>query len=79
MVYNFQTLTENKYDLGGVFLASIDQLKLVGMTCDYYRFDSLYMSTETNMPVSCETCAHWTGRKCDIDVFDNVLAGLDQT
>lgn len=62
-----------------IFLASKDQLKLVGMTCDYYRFDSLYMSTETNMPVSCETCAHWTGKRCDIDVFDNVLAGLDQT
>lgn len=58
--------------------ASKDQLKLVGMTCDDYRFDSLIMSTESNMPVSCESCSHWTGSKCDIDVFDKVLTGLDQ-
>ena len=28
---------------------------------------------------SCETCIHWENNKCNINLFDKVLAGLDQT
>lgn len=70
---------QNNFDRRCFILPSKDQLKLVGQSCSEYHHDSLYMGTFSSMPVSCETCTHWTGKRCDIDVFDNVLTGLDQS
>lgn len=29
--------------------------------------------------ISCEICYNWDGMSCSIDVFDNVLMGIDNT
>ncbi|TDT60954.1 hypothetical protein [Fonticella tunisiensis] len=59
--------------------ASREQLKLVGTSChDYDPRESLTSGAMVNLGRSCETCNHWTGARCDIDVFDKVLMGLDQ-
>jgi hypothetical protein len=59
-------------------MASVDQLKLVGLSCDYYDGEGT-TSSLGGTGISCETCKNWDGRKCRINVFDSVLEGLDQT
>lgn len=59
------------------------QLQAVGETCPGY----IYSGNVSWMPaedmekriVSCETCIHWEEGRCNIDLFDKVLTGLDQT
>jgi hypothetical protein len=59
--------------------ASMDQMKLVGLSCyEYDQREELTSNTLVNVGRSCATCDHWTGKECDIDVFDKVLTGLDQ-
>ncbi|KMT23372.1 hypothetical protein [Clostridium cylindrosporum] len=58
---------------------SKDQLKLVGISCLDYNSESLTSSIDEKIGRSCETCTHWSGERCTIDVFDKVLTGLDQT
>ena len=59
-------------------MASVDQLKLVGLSCDYYDGEGT-ISSLGGTGISCKTCKNWDGRKCRINVFDSVLEGLDQT
>lgn len=56
------------------------QLEAVGQMCpgyDYIGSDSWVTSSNTD-GVSCETCIHWEDHRCNIDLFDKVLTGLDQ-
>lgn len=59
-------------------MTSREQLRLVGMSCRYYRNNSSSMYSGPDYPKSCENCVNWTGERCKIDVFDEVLSGLDQ-
>lgn len=59
--------------------ASADQRRLVGISCPDYRSESLVSSVVSYMSKACDTCEHWDGAECTIDVFDEVLTGLDQT
>lgn len=59
--------------------ASMDQMKLVGMSCSEYDMrEEMTSSTLVDVGRSCKTCEHWSGKGCDIEVFDKVLTGLDQ-
>ncbi|MGB9680201.1 MAG: hypothetical protein ACPLW7_00765 [Minisyncoccia bacterium] len=68
-------------------MVSIEQLQAVGQSCEDFQLDeSLYenkfsMSDSNNTSRSCEICSHWDPNKkiCKIDVFDSVLASLDQS
>lgn len=59
-------------------MTSQEQLKLVGMSCSHYHNNSSSMLSGPSFPRSCENCINWTGERCKIDVFDEVLTGLDQ-
>lgn len=58
-------------------MASKEQLNSVGESCSYYDNNSITSSVHVSNR-SCETCSHWVNKHCDIDVFDEVLTGLDQ-
>ncbi|EYE88547.1 hypothetical protein Q428_07200 [Fervidicella metallireducens AeB] len=58
-------------------MASKEQLKLVGLTCNHYSSSGMTASI-INYGRSCENCEKWDGKKCTINVFDKTLAGLDQ-
>jgi len=53
--------------------ASKEQLKAVASLCPEFE------SKMDNSEESCEVCANWNGQKCLIDIFDDVLEGMDQT
>lgn len=59
--------------------ASYDQRKIVGISCDEYSAGSFMSLVNGQTGRSCDTCEHWNGQECMIEVFDKVLVGLDQT
>jgi hypothetical protein len=63
-------------------MANMDQIIAVGSNCSAFDYDnnSQLTSSLEDGRRSCEQCRHWTETgKCNIDVFDKVLTGLDQT
>lgn len=69
--------------LGGYcVMVSKMQLRTIGEMCPGYVLAStswtLSMAEQKELE-SCETCIHWENNKCNINLFDKVLAGLDQT
>ena len=74
------------YSRGGVLVnyASEDQLRGVAQVCGYFdprKIKGLTASVQRMdvNNVTCANCNHWDGEKCVIDVFDKVLASIDQT
>lgn len=63
---------------GGITMASKEQLMAVARSCSYYRVEGMH-NLLTYPERSCENCLNWDGERCKINVFDNVLTGLDQT
>ena len=63
--------------------ASEDQLIAVGQSCRDYdsRTKGFISSTESTVAenISCNSCNHWNGVRCTINVFDKVLTSMDQT
>lgn len=68
-------------------MATKEQLNAVGMNCPgFARDDSLYSVTDLKGTLSqgeksCAICKQWDvgKQKCRINLFDQVLAGMDQT
>jgi len=62
--------------------ASEDQLTAVAQSCSHFdsRVKSFTSITSASAEsISCNSCTHWNGTKCTINVFDDVLTSLDQT
>ncbi|MBZ4644991.1 MAG: hypothetical protein PWR27_791 [Petroclostridium sp.] len=61
--------------------ASENQLIAVAQSCDHFNSggtaNSKFSTGAEN--ISCRVCKNWDGKKCVINVFDNVLTSLDQT
>lgn len=68
-------------------MATKEQLNAVGMNCPgFARDDSLYSTINLKDVLSqgersCAVCKQWDvgKQKCRINLFDQVLTGLDQT
>lgn len=56
-------------------MASKEQLRSVAKLCPEFH-DGGYAHRGD---VSCEVCIHWTGKRCELNYFDNVLTSMDQT
>lgn len=53
------------------------KLRAVGEVCDYYRYENMMSSIDSN-DVTCLSCGNWDGKKCAINVYDKVVAELEQ-
>jgi len=66
--------------LGGLFMASKEQLRKIEIYCDSYapkNSDGIKSQTGNEPFESCENCKHFTKEgKCDIDLIDKVLSSL---
>ena len=60
--------------------ASDTQLVAVAQSCDHFDSGGAVQSKTsfTAENVSCNMCKNWDGKRCVINVFDNVLTSLDQ-
>lgn len=56
-----------------------EQLMAVAANCSNYSPKSKEASYINFGGATCELCSHWDGERCMINVYDKVLAGLDQT
>ena len=58
-----------------------EQLKLIGENCSQYKPErqgtAAIMGIYEDEGVSCNTCRHWSGSECMIDVLDNVAVNLE--
>ncbi|MCG8502794.1 MAG: hypothetical protein MJB12_20605 [Firmicutes bacterium] len=56
------------------------QLMAVAQSCQYFDSGGTINSTVSAAAenISCNICRNWDGKKCVINVFDNVLTNLDQ-
>jgi len=62
--------------------ASEDQLTAVAQSCRHFESMSgkfISSTSATGENISCNSCRHWNGTKCTINVFDDVLTSMDQT
>ncbi|MDI9483338.1 MAG: hypothetical protein QM315_09155 [Bacillota bacterium] len=57
-----------------------EQLKLIGENCSQYKPAgqgiTAVMGINEDEGISCNTCRHWSGSECVIDVLDNVAVNL---
>jgi hypothetical protein len=60
-------------------MPSHEQLNAVGNMCKYYDRNFSLLDAGEELEVSCTTCGHWENDRCNINVFDRILTGLDQT
>ncbi|HHY14362.1 MAG TPA: hypothetical protein GX526_07005 [Thermoanaerobacterales bacterium] len=65
-------------------MVSPHQLQSVAQSCPEYTYigslrNDLSALFDENQDISCDTCIHWEGGKCNIDIYDDILTSLDQT
>ncbi len=69
------------YRREGMDMANIQQMMHVANSCPGYS--STHSDIQSNIggthSKSCANCNHWQNDKCNINLFDQVLTGLDQT
>lgn len=60
-------------------ISNMFELMSVGSNCPGFTTteSGLVSSVGTNMSKSCTKCQHFKDNKCDIDLYDKVVAGLD--
>ncbi|WP_051931816.1 MULTISPECIES: hypothetical protein [Clostridiaceae] len=61
-------------------MSNMFELMSVGSNCPEFSptEGGLVSSVGSSMSKSCAKCKHFKNYKCDIDVYDKVVAGLDQ-
>ncbi len=55
------------------------KLSMVGSNCSQFTPISMMQATMSarEHTVSCSICRNWTGEKCTVNAFDNVLANIE--
>ncbi len=61
-------------------MPNIEQMSHVANSCNGYQSvgTGFQSSIGTKFSISCENCQHLKNEKCEVNLFDSVLAGLDQ-
>jgi len=61
-------------------MPNIEQMEHVGNSCNGYDSvgEEFQSSIGTELSKSCVNCHHLKNGKCEVNLFDRVLAGLDQ-
>ena len=60
-------------------IATQEELSLVGKNCSQFTPISMMQATMSTREkdVSCSVCRHWTGERCAINAFDNIIANFN--